>query len=288
LAQRVRQSRSRGGGQQADEALVSRWLARYSANTQRSYRLDIEEFRATTRKPLADVRQQDIDAFVGELDVSPAIQRRRIAALRSFVGYAHRVGAMRRLIVDLQAPMQERKLPVVSEDQVAHMLEMAQTDREYCVVALAYYGALSAPEQAALRWSDVHIDEQEITIAVYGSRPRMVTLSGFLAPLLHRLRGRAGDNDPVMPSRLMGQLHQTSIRYIVRAVATRSGMPEITIQRLRNSHARHALAHGADIQVVSTTLGHRTTRTTVQHLGPAAQGGRSGLSLPRPRRRKLS
>jgi site-specific recombinase XerD len=90
----------------------------------------------------------------------------------------------------------------------------------------------------------------------------------------------------VLPSRLTGQLHQHSIRYIVRAVAARSSMPTITIQRLRNSHARHALAHGADIQSVSATLGHKTIRTTVRHLGPADGNGRSGLSLPSPRRRR--
>jgi site-specific recombinase XerD len=195
------------------------------------------------------------------------------------------VGALRRrLIIDVTTPIQERKLPVVSEDQVAQMLDMVATDREYCVIALAYYGALSASEQAALRWSDVRIGKTEITIAVHGDRSRMVSVSSFLALPLQRLRGQRGDTAPVLPSRSGGQLHQHSIRQIVRAVAAESGLPSITIQRLRNSHARHALAHGADLQSVSTTLGHRTIRTTARHLGQGT--GRSGLTLPAPRRRR--
>jgi hypothetical protein len=81
------------------------------------------------------------------------------------------------------------------------------------------------------------------------------------------LRGAAGAEEPVFPSRSGRALDRGRVRMIVRQAAKRAGVEgSVSPHWLRHSHASHALDHGAPIHLVQATLGHSSVATTSGYL----------------------
>jgi hypothetical protein len=81
------------------------------------------------------------------------------------------------------------------------------------------------------------------------------------------LRGAAGAEDPVFPSRTGKPLDRGRVRMIVRQAAGQVGVAgAVSPHWLRHAHASHALDHGAPIHLVQATLGHSSVATTSRYL----------------------
>jgi Putative transposase/Phage integrase family len=96
---------------------------------------------------------------------------------------------------------------------------------------------------------------------------RQILLPAIVSCALLALRGDAGANDPLFPSREGGgQLTVRAVRGMVKRKA-RAGIDEETASRisphwLRHEHASHAIDGGASLPEVQETLGHGNVATT--------------------------
>lgn len=262
----------------ADARLLELWLFGRSPHTQRVYRRDAEHFLAHVRKPLAIVAIDDVQAFASVLaqrHLAPASQARSLAAVKSLLTFAYRIGAL------AHDPGRAIRLPKRKTELAARILEPCEVHRlltyepdrrNRTLLVLLYAGGLRVSEACALTWRDLQprgANGGQVTVYGKGRKTRVLLLPQGAWEALWALRGdSAVDIDaPVFRSRRGGHLHPVQARRLVAAAAKRAGLPAgVSPHWLRHSHATHALEHGAPIHLVQQTLGHSSIATTGRYL----------------------
>lgn len=269
-----------------DDDMVSLWLGNYrSVNTVQSYATDMRAFRSFCPKPLRSVTVRDVQAFGASLGgFADATAGRRLSAVKSLIGFAHRVGYVP---FDVAAPVQLPSIRdtlaerIMTEEQVQRLLWAAETPqrkgpytRRNATLLRTLYGAgMRVSEVCGLRWRDlaVRVDTGQITIFGKGGKTRPVLLPKPLWDRIDGLRGNSGPDDAVFRSREGGALDRSQVHRIVKIAAKRAKLPGwVCAHCLRHSHASHALDRGAPVHVVQMTLGHSslTTTTRYSHVRP--------------------
>jgi len=121
-----------------------------------------------------------------------------------------------------------------------------------------------------LKWRDLQErgDAGQVTVFGKGERTRAIVLSAETWRELQAIRGDAGENDPVFPSRKgHGHLDRSQVLRIVKKAAARAGLKgKVSPHWFRHAHASHALDRGAPIHLVQSTLGHSSVATTGRYL----------------------
>jgi integrase/recombinase XerD len=208
-----------------------------------------------------------------------------VAAVKSFLGFARRVGFTRfnaaPLIKLKKAPRQVAQR-ILGELEVRMLIRAANPGRDRLMLEVAYFGGLRVSELVSLKWSQVirrDSGEAQLEIVGKGDKVRQVLIPAAIAgPLLASL-GDAAPSAPVFPSvRNPGHaLTERAVNYIVKEAAERAGVnPAASVHWLRHAHASHAIDNGAPITLVSATLGHADLKTTsvYAHVRPGESSGR--------------
>src|SRR5919201_6419515 len=171
-----------------------------------------------------------------------------------------------------EAATQERhpRERILTEADVVRILALEHDRRNHALLRLLYAGGLRVSEIAALKWRDLvaRDDAGQVTVFGKGSKTRTVLLPASVWAELVALRGAAGPDAPVFPSRRGGgHLDQTAVLRLVRKAAQHAGVEgKVSPHWLRHSHATHALERGAPIHLVQATLGHASVATTGRYL----------------------
>jgi integrase/recombinase XerD len=208
-----------------------------------------------------------------------------VAAVKSFLGFAHRIGFTRfnaaPLIKLKKAPRQIAQR-LLGEIDVRLLIRAARPGRDRAMLEVAYFGGLRVSELAALTWAQVIgrvSGEVQLEIVGKGEKVRQVLIPAEVAEHLLAIRGEAKGSDPVFASgrREGNPLTERAIGYIVKAAARRAGVnPAASVHWLRHAHASHAIDNGAPITLVSQTLGHADLKTpsVYAHAKPGESSGR--------------
>jgi site-specific recombinase XerD len=246
----------------------------YSPNTIRPYLYAVSDFaRYFGKSPdeLGDehVRQYQlyllkekklgIDTIVG-----------RIAALRFFF-----VKVLRRPYrqMDLVYPKRPERLPIIlSEEEVARLIESASNSYHRVILMMLYGTGLRREELCRLRLTD--IDSQRMVIHVRqgkGNRDREVTLSPRLLEVLRAYWKWRKPKTYLFPSHQRQRKEQPitakTVYHAVRAAARRSGIKkQVTPHLLRHSWATHLLERGTDLKTIQVLLGHVDLESTTIYL----------------------
>jgi integrase/recombinase XerD len=258
-----------------DSEIIELWLEKQrSLHTQGCYRHDSARLTEHAKKPLAGITLADLQSFAQSLEVglAPISRARTIAATRSLFAFCQR---MRHLAanpaMELPLPRYEQRLAerILGVDDVQRLLAAEPEPRNRVLLNLVYAAGLRVSEACRLLWRNVRPrgDAGQITVFGKNGRTRSITLPAALWRELVSLRGDAGAEDPVFPSRTGRSLDRGRVRAIVRQAAERAGVSEpVSPHWLRHAHASHALDHGAPIHLVQATLGHSSVATTSAYL----------------------
>lgn len=255
---------------QTDERVIELWLHGRSPHTQEAYRHDVDRFTRLIPQPLARVRLEDLHLFLDSLTGADASRARSISAVKSLLGFAHRLGY---IPFDVGAAVSAPKLRcrlaerILAEDLVQRMIALEPVVRNRTLLRVLYGAGLRVSEASQLAWRDcvARIEGQgQLTIFGKGSKTRAIVLPESIWKDLVALRDGAGDDDPVFRSRSKGgHLNRSQILRIVRAAARRIGVTSnVSPHWMRHAHASHALDRGAPIHLVQATLGHASVATT--------------------------
>lgn len=272
----------------SDDGMVTLWLDSFlSPATRRGYALDIRAFRIYFPGPLRDVTLRELQGFASTLaHLAPATAARRLSAVKSLIGLAHRLGYLPFDIgVPLRLPAVKDTLAerIVSEWQIQRVLEMERHPRNAALLRLSYKGGLRISELCGLLWRDMielADGEGQITVFGKGGKTRPVPLPAGIWAQIGKLRHGAGENDPVFRSRNGGALQVSQVHRIVKRAAKRAGLPAAFSEHwFRHAHVSHALDRGAPPHVVMKTVGHASLETTTRytHVRP---GDSSAKYLP--------
>lgn len=273
-----------------DSGLIEAFLEMLSAergaraNTLDAYARDLEDARAEIRGGLAAASAEAIERYVAGLSkrgLKPATARRRISALRQFFRFLLQENVRADDPTSrLDPPKRSRALPkTLSPDEVARLIDAAQTVRDRALIELMYGAGLrvselvSLPLRAAPKPGQAHM-----VIEGKGGKERLIALGRHaLAALEAHLETR----EAALPkeearrekaqrwlfpsaSAADGKLTRRRVAQILEAAAVKAGLDPARVSPhvLRHAFATHLVEGGADLRTVQTLLGHADIATT--------------------------
>lgn len=246
----------------------------YSPETARLYLGTVKDFARYFGKSPDKLRQEDFRQYqlylLNERKLSVRTIAVRIAALRFFF-----VKVLRRPYrqVDLVYPKQPERLPVIlSEEEVARLIESASSSYHRVILMTLYGTGLRREELCRLKLTD--IDSQRMVIHVRqgkGNRDREVTLSPRLLEVLREYWKWRKPKIFLFPSQQRNRgekpIDSKTVYYAVREAARRSGIKKkVAPHLLRHSWATHLLERGTDLKTIQVLLGHVDLESTTIYL----------------------
>lgn len=189
---------------------------------------------------------------------------------------------------DADRPAQTPPRPEAwTPDQVGAFLAEARSDRWWPLWRLAATTGMRRGELAGLRWGDLDLEGAELVVAENrvvvghevltgtpkGNRSRRIGLDSPTVEVLRAWRRQHleerlvigdywPDTDLVFVWPDGSPLHPDVITRTFRRVSDRAGIPPMRLHALRHAWATSAMLAKVDIKVVSSRLGHSSTRIT--------------------------
>lgn len=165
-----------------------------------------------------------------------------------------------------------RTLPEYLEQaEVEALLRCAPHPQARLLMALQWRAGLRVSEALAVEPGDLSLDGDRPTVRVRrgkGGRPRVVPVHPELRAALETALGYARkQKGPIIPA-----TRSTAWRWVKASLARVQELGAVPPGRkvgthtLRHSAARHWLAHGIPINIVSRWLGHASLQTTLIYL----------------------
>lgn len=207
----------------------------------------------------------------------PTTQARKVAAVRSFYGFALREGLAERDVAALvDAPRPGSYLPdVLDADAVARVLDAPPADtpvgiRDRAILELLYACGLRVSELTGLDLDRLDLPNLQARVIGKGNRERRVPMGEPARERLHRyISGprqawtAAKPTPAVFVSQRGHRLTREAVWRMVRRWSETAGVRgHVTPHTFRHSFATHLLEGGADLRVVQTLLGHASISTT--------------------------
>jgi integrase/recombinase XerD len=204
-------------------------------------------------------------------------QARKVAAIRSFYGFAQREGLTERDVAALlDLPRPGSYLPdVLDPDEIVRVLDAPPQDqpagiRDRAILELLYSCGLRVSELTGLDTDRLDLPHLQLRAIGKGNRERRVPMGEEARERLHRyLAGpraewTAGRPTPaVFVSQRGTRLARESVWRLVRRWTEEAGVRgHVTPHTFRHSFATHLLVGGADLRVVQALLGHASISTT--------------------------
>ncbi|MBN8631823.1 MAG: site-specific tyrosine recombinase XerD [Rhodobacterales bacterium] len=262
-------------------------------NTQLAYGRDLLDFAdwlARKKTSFAEASREAVEDYLVHCDaqgLSKATRARRLSSIRQLYRFAFEEGWRKdNPALRLSGPGRAQRLPKsLTEAEVTRLMEAARSRarnpadrlRDTALFELLYATGLRVTELVSLPVAAVRGDPRMILVKGKGNKERMVPLSAPARTavadwLAHRdAEEEAGRKEGRTPSRHLfpgdgheGHLTRQYFHHLVKDVAVLAGISpaRVTPHVLRHAFATHLLAHGADLRVIQTLLGHADVATT--------------------------
>ena len=259
--------------------IIALWLHSKPASTVYVYKPVITKLRKFVKElPPQQITLQHLQDYMTHCSKKqlPATVHRKVCTIRSFFGFAKRVGAIDRNPAEaLQAPHVPDELAqkILSKRDILRVIAGAGMGRDKVLVTLLYSAGLRASEASALKWGDCRQrtgKDGVISVLGKGSRRRSIRITPEVWKELMSIRPPdAAAEDPVFLSDAGWKhpLSRVTITNIVRAAAKAAGLEQhVSAHWMRHGHATHAMDAGAPLALISSTLGHSSLATTSRYL----------------------
>ena len=240
---------------------------RYSDSTKATYTNYFEDYiRYFTGRSLDDINVDEINGYILELirkqSMSASQQNQRINSIKF---YYEKVLGREKLYVNINRPRRAKPLPkVITENEVAKMIEVASSFKNKIIIALIYSAGLRRSELLNLRKEDIIFDKRMIFIrGGKGKRDRTTVLSEYALEIYKVYIERYKPNYWVLEGPYRKKYSATSVGNIVKRTAITGKVSiEVTPHILRHSFATHLLEQGVDLRYIQELLGHNSSTTT--------------------------
>ena len=241
-------------------------------NSIAAYRADLEQLGASSKKPLTEIQEADLFAFLAGKRGRATSAARRVSSLKRFYRYCLR----ERLIeadptLRLDPPKRTPRFPkTLSEADVDALLAAPDAAtplglRDRAMLELLYATGLRVSELVSLKIFEVDLNGNVVRTVGKGSKQRLVPMgeeaAAWIAKYLKE-RKKATSGTLFITTRGSGMTRQAFWhlirRYGARAIPGKRLSPHV----LRHAFATHLINHGADLRVVQLLLGHADISTT--------------------------
>ncbi|WP_425105229.1 site-specific tyrosine recombinase XerD [Ancylobacter sp.] len=263
---------------------------------------DYEGFLATQGRDVAGATTADLRGWLAALSargLASASVARKLSAVRQFHRFLYAEGHRGDdPAAVLEGPRRSRPLPkVLSQEEVSRLIataherageavasfaEAARRARTACFVELLYATGLRVSELAALPASAANARGDAIIVRGKGNKERLVPLGPPAHAAMSAYRAaldrvaaeraeRAGRKVQAERGRWLfpsgaasGHITRQQVALDLKDLAVAAGLDPARLSPhvLRHAFASHLLAHGAELRIVQTLLGHSDISTT--------------------------
>ncbi len=264
-----------------------------ATNTALAYGRDLLDFAAWSARQgctFATLAREDIHAYLISCEAAglgQSTRARRLSAIKQMFRFAFEEGwrgdnpALR-----IKGPGAQKSLPkTLSEADVGAILTAsaaygrapADRCRNLCLVELLYATGMRVSELVTLPAHALRGDPAMILVRGKGGKERLVPLSpparvAAKAWLVEwdksadaaRAKGRPAPKFLFPSMAAAGHITRQYFYTLIKSIAAHGGVDPalVTPHTLRHAFATHLLAHGADLRVIQTLLGHAGLATT--------------------------
>ncbi|MDH3582749.1 MAG: tyrosine recombinase XerC [Phycisphaerae bacterium] len=244
--------------------------------------------------------------YLDEFEYSAATMARKIATLRSFYKYLHRMGIVAtNPMLMIRTPKQTKRLPkAITVDQVETLLAAPDDSatlgaRDRAILETLYSTGVRVSELVDLNRQNLDEIGEALVIRGKGKKERIVPLgthaliaiNHYLSTLdadmtFSRVRQTYQQGEPValFVNKSGTRLSSRSVRRKLDKYLEQSGLdPAISPHTLRHSFATHLLDNGADLRSVQELLGHQSLSTTQVYTHLTSQRMREAYDRAHPR-----
>lgn len=200
--------------------------------------------------------------YILERKLSAAYQSQFINALKLF----YLINKNHKLELDkLPRPQQGYKLPkVISEEEVAMLLNVTENVKHKTMLALIYSAGLRRSELLNLKITD--IDSKRMMISIRngkGTKDRNVPLSEVVLIMLRSYYTLYKPKDYLFEGQYGDSYTGRSLELVLKKALKLSGIRKnVTLHMLRHSYATHLLEAGTNLRHIQELLGHKSPATT--------------------------
>jgi integrase/recombinase XerC len=257
----------------------------YSKKTIETYRIALFQFYDYIKDnnsevpELDEIETNDIRPFAGWLHDKGICKnsiRLKISSVKSFYKFCVKKKLLAKNPVTLvPTPKVEKKLPsFLLKSEAEILLDINDsTDpeilRNNALMELLYGSGLRISEALALNLGGINYDKCQVKVLGKGNKERIVPLGGkTIESIKHYLHQRSIicknplEKALFVSSRGIRMNSVAAYRIINKAMQTVTETDRKSPHTLRHSFATHLLDNGADIQSVSTMLGHSSLAST--------------------------
>lgn len=204
-------------------------------------------------------------------------QARSISAIKSFFNYLIFEGYIKESpISNIEAPKQEKKLPVVlTEDEIKNLINSIDLNHDFgqrnkTIIEILYGTGIRVSELVNLKLSNVFFKENIIKVIGKGNKERFVPLGEIASCEMkiyindrNRLKIDSKSSDILFLNRYGRRLTRSMIFKIISDASKRIGLDKkISPHTLRHSFATHLIKNGADLRTIQLILGHESITTS--------------------------
>ncbi|RIK11188.1 MAG: hypothetical protein DCC49_01185 [Acidobacteria bacterium] len=238
---------------------------------------------------LSSLSTEAIQRAWNDYGASPASIRKFHGTLRRALGRAEDWGMISRSpATGVRLPHHVPPEPIqMNEETIGKVLEAVRSKAIWVPIALIATTGIRRGEALGLRWSDVDLDRQRISISqTYGKHGfgtpktqrsrRQIRIGDLTTKVLsaeyERQLGEARflstDGGPWNPHNLVCPTAEGRPRdpdtfsRMFKDAISQAGLPPITVHELRHAHASMLLRDGVDLKVISERLGHSSVAIT--------------------------
>jgi integrase/recombinase XerD len=272
-----------------------------AANSLSSYALDLQKLTAYTTKPVRDLDEADLNAYVESLyggGLAPRSIARHITTLRSFYRFLMEESEVERDPTErLTPPRQWTTLPkYLNREEVDRLLATPSADnaaglRDRAMLELLYATGLRVSELCGLELSSIQRDAGILRVTGKGNKQRLVPFgeaAGEAIDIYLRdgrpalLKGRASGF--LFVTARGAEMCRQSFWKLLRDVGLKAGINrKLTPHVIRHSFATHLVEGGADLRSVQIMLGHADISTTQVYTHVAQRRLRETVDQHHPR-----
>ena len=227
----------------------------------------------------AKVTYSDLKAFLawyGDNNKNTRTQSRVLSGVRAFFRFLLIEGEIEENPASLiESPKIGLKLPevlsVIEIDRIIDEIDLSKPEghRNKAIIETLYGCGLRVSELVNLHLTDIHYNEEYITVTGKGNKQRLVPISKKALkeidiykqdrnrlPLIH-------DQNILYLNRRGARLTRAMIFTIIKNLAAKAGIRKtISPHTFRHSFATHMIEAGADLRAVQEMLGHESILTT--------------------------
>lgn len=251
-----------------------------------SYESDLQKLSAfinmvSPGKQPSEVSLQDLQQFlkyISEFNFTDSTQSRIISGIKHFYKFLILENYIKTNPAELlETPRIKRKLPVYLEvEEIDLMLShidrsTAEGERNLAMLETMYSCGLRVSELISLKISDLHFNDEFISVIGKGDKQRLIPIGARALKLIrnyieqHRVHINIKKNhvDSLFLSKRGTSISRQMVFYIIKDLAVLAGIKkELSPHTFRHSFATHLVEGGADLRVVQEMLGHQSIITT--------------------------